>query len=61
MRDLATARTHARLWNDLESSGIMIGLHDSWIAATCLTYNLAIATENVGEFSRVPGLQLEHW
>jgi len=59
--DLATARTHAQLWNNLEASGIMIGLHDSWIAATCLTHSLAIVTGNVREFSRVPDLQVEHW
>lgn len=59
--DLATARTHAHLWNNLESMGIMIGLHDSWLAATCLTHNLAIVTENVREFSRVPDLQVEEW
>lgn len=59
--DLATARAHALLWNKMETSGIMIGLHDSWLAATCLAHNLAIVTENIKEFSRVPDLQVEHW
>lgn len=59
--DLAIARSHAHLWSAMEESGIMIGLHDSWIAATCLVHNLSIVTENVGEFSRVPNLRVETW
>ena len=42
--DLATARSHAQLWSDLEEEGIMVGLHDSWLAATCLAHGLAIVT-----------------
>ena len=39
----------------------MIGLHDSWIAATCLAYNLTLITGNLREFKRVPGLNTEKW
>ncbi len=59
--DLATARSHARLWADLSRRGRMIGAHDSWLAATCLTHGLRLATSNVREFKRVPGLELEEW
>lgn len=59
--DLATARFHAQLWNDLEEAGIMIGLNDSWIAATCLAHDFAIVTDNVREFARVPDLRVEVW
>lgn len=59
--DLATARSHAQLRSDLEEAGIMVGLHDSWIAATCLAHGLAIVTNNVREFARIPGLRIEVW
>ena len=59
--DLAVARSHAQLWADLAQQGKMIGVHDSWLAATCLAYGLRLATSNVREFKRVPGLDVEKW
>ncbi len=59
--DLSTARCHAQLWSDLCKGGRMIGVHDSWIAATCLAHGLKLVTENKREFQRVPGLDLEVW
>lgn len=59
--DLATARSHARLWADLARRGEMIGVHDSWLAATCLAHGLRLATGNLREFERVPGLEVERW
>jgi tRNA(fMet)-specific endonuclease VapC len=59
--DLATARSHASLWADLARKGTMIGVHDSWLAATCLAHGLRLATGNVREFARVPGLDVEAW
>jgi len=59
--DLTTARCHAQLWSDLSKRGTMIGIHDSWIAATCLAHGLKLVTENEREFRRVPGLDLETW
>lgn len=59
--DLSVARTHAKLWADLEGAGTRIGPHDLWIAATALANSLAIATHNVEEFTRVPGLLIEAW
>ena len=59
--DLATARCHAQLWSDLIRRGEMIGVHDSWIAASCLAHGLKLVTENKREFQRVPGLELEVW
>jgi tRNA(fMet)-specific endonuclease VapC len=59
--DLAVARSHAQLWSDLESRGIMIGLHDSCLAATCLAHSLTLITGNRGEFDRVSGLTIEVW
>jgi tRNA(fMet)-specific endonuclease VapC len=57
--DLATARCHARLWAGLARTGRMIGVHDSWLAASCLAHGLKLATRNVREFEQVPGLELD--
>ena len=59
--DLATARSHALLWADLARRGKMIGVHDSWLAAVCLAHDLRLATGNLREFQRVPGLAVEEW
>ncbi len=59
--DLAVARSHALLWSELARRGEMIGVHDSWIAATCLAYDLTLVTANTREFGRVPALKLEDW
>jgi tRNA(fMet)-specific endonuclease VapC len=59
--DVATARSHARLWSDLAARGQMIGAHDSWLAATCIAHGLRLATGNLREFNRVPGLVVENW
>lgn len=59
--DLEVARTHAILWSTLAQQGQMIGIHDSWIAATCIARDLTLVTANVREFDRVPGLRVENW
>ncbi len=59
--DVATARSHALLWAGLARSGKMIGVHDSWLAAVCLAHDLRLATGNLREFQRVPGLDVEEW
>ena len=59
--DLEVARAHAGLWSSLAQKGEMIGVHDSWIAATCIARDLTLATGNTREFDRVPGLGVENW
>jgi tRNA(fMet)-specific endonuclease VapC len=59
--DLAVARIHAQIWAEQQAVGQMIGAHDLWLAATCITHGFRIATRNVREFARVPGLQVEYW
>lgn len=59
--DLAAARIHSQLWADLESKGIMIGLHDLWLAATCVSNGYTLVTSNLREFERIPGLKVECW
>ena len=55
---LATARIHAEIHADLSVKGQLIGAHDLLIAATARYHNLSLLTDNVDEFSRVPGLQI---
>ncbi|MBU0677664.1 MAG: type II toxin-antitoxin system VapC family toxin [Verrucomicrobia bacterium] len=59
--DLSAARSHAQLWSDLARRGRMIGFHDSWLAATCLAHGLRLATGNIREFKKIPGLDVEEW
>jgi tRNA(fMet)-specific endonuclease VapC len=54
----AAARVHAEIQADLAKKGQLIGAHDLIIAATARFHDLSLLTDNVGEFSRVPGLHL---
>ena len=45
----------------LERAGNPIGANDYLIAAHALATDLTLVTDNVGEFSRVPGLAVENW
>ena len=56
--DLGVAREHASLWAKLAASGQAIGSHDLLIAATARFHDFSLATLNVKEFARVPGLAL---
>jgi len=59
--DLATAHTYAGILAQLQAAGQLIGPHDLWLAATCLTQGLTMITANVREFGRVSGLEIEDW
>lgn len=59
--DLAVARVHAQIWAEQQAKGLMIGVHDLWIAATCIAHGFRIATVNVRDFERIPGLQVQRW
>lgn len=54
----AIARAHAETWAELENDGNLIGAHDLWIAATALSHGMDVATANVRDFGRVPGLKV---
>jgi tRNA(fMet)-specific endonuclease VapC len=55
---MAVARIHAEIWSVLQDDGELIGAHDLWIAATALSQDMAVATANVRDFERVPGLNV---
>jgi predicted nucleic acid-binding protein len=54
----AAARVHAEIYAELAQKGQMIGAHDLIIAATTRCHDLSLLTDNVQEFSRVPGLRV---
>lgn len=58
---LATVERYVSIRADLESKGTVIGEADFWIAAAALGQGATLVTNNVGEFSRVPGLTAEDW
>jgi tRNA(fMet)-specific endonuclease VapC len=53
--------TYASIRATLESRGNIIGPNDLLIAATVLSYNGILVTNNVREFGRVPDLKIENW
>jgi predicted nucleic acid-binding protein len=56
--DLLAARVHAGLWADLVSSGNQVGAHDRLVAATAMAAGWRVATTNVRDFNRIPGLEV---
>ena len=54
-------RRYGELRDYLERQGTPIGPNDMLIAAHAPALGLAVLTDNVGEFSRVPELQVENW
>jgi len=59
--DDAAARRAAQVRADLETAGKTCGPYDLLLAGHALALGVAIATNNVAEFSRVSGLQVEDW
>jgi tRNA(fMet)-specific endonuclease VapC len=55
------AREAGRIRARLESQGCMIGAYDVLLAGHARSAGLTLVTANVGEFSRVPGLNWENW
>jgi tRNA(fMet)-specific endonuclease VapC len=59
--DQDAARAYGRLRAILETRGRLIGPLDMLIAAHALSRNLSLVTNNMREFSRVPGLKVLNW
>lgn len=55
------AEAYAVIRATLERKGTPIGPADIVIATTVLAHNGTLVTDNVSEFSRVPGLHIENW
>ena len=59
--DASVARHYADIRALLEQRGEPIGGNDYWIAAQALALEATLVTDNLREFSRIPGLLLENW
>ena len=59
--DIETSRHYGLIRADLEKKGTPIGANDLWIAAQALALGAVLVTDNVGELSRVVGLEVENW
>lgn len=59
--DLPAARHYAKIRDELERGGQVIGGNDLMIAAIALANHLVLVTNDSGEFRRVPGLSVEDW
>ncbi len=59
--DDQSAGHYARIKQTLSAVGRPIGGFDMLIAATVLANDATLITNNVREFSRVPGLRVENW
>lgn len=55
------AQHYGQIRAALERMGQPIGANDLHIAAHARSEGLTLVTNNVGEFSRVPALQIENW
>ena len=59
--DVLADREYAELRQLLELSGNSIGPNDLLIAAQARVNEQILVTNNVREFTRIPGLQVENW
>ncbi|MBL9150923.1 MAG: type II toxin-antitoxin system VapC family toxin [Verrucomicrobiales bacterium] len=50
---------YGEIYRALAASGQLIGTNDLWIASAALANGHGVVTNNVDEFSRVPGLLVE--
>ena len=52
---------YAEIRAGLQRTGELIGPNDLFVAAHARSLRLTLVTNNVREFGRVPGLQVENW
>ena len=58
---LDAARTFGRVRTALEAKGTPIGPYDMMIGAHALALRCVLVTDNVEEFRRIDGLEVENW
>ena len=59
--DYTATYDYGKIRNYLQAQGTPIGSLDTLIAAHAYSQNLILVTNNLKEFSRIPGLKLENW
>ena len=59
--DERATQTYGQVRAELERRGIVIGSMDMLIASQVISFRLTLVTNNLREFSQIPGLTLENW
>lgn len=59
--DAEAGRHYGRVRTDLKRAGCPIGSNDLLIAAHAFSLDATLVTNNIREFARVAGLQVEQW
>lgn len=59
--DHECAKRFGQLRGTLLQRGISVSTIDLMIVAVALTHDLVLVTNNIGDFSNIPSLQLEDW
>lgn len=59
--DRAAAEVYGEVRSVLHRRGTLIGAYDMLIAAHAMSLGVPLATNNLREFRRVPGLRVENW
>jgi len=59
--DKEDSRAAGAVRAQLAALGTPIGPYDVLLAGQALSRDMTLVTRNVGEFSRIAGLRLEHW
>ncbi len=57
--DLMISRIYARIWATVAQKGWTVGAHDLIIAATAISLDYTVATANVRDFEKIPGIKME--
>lgn len=57
----AICQYYAQQFTALKTAGTPIGANDLWIACHALAEGATLVTNNIREFQRIDGLQLENW
>ena len=59
--ETSASEHYGKIRGALEQKGRPIGNNDLWIAAHALSLGVILVTNNIREFTRVPGLTSESW
>ncbi|MGB6296643.1 MAG: type II toxin-antitoxin system VapC family toxin [Rivularia sp. (in: cyanobacteria)] len=59
--DEISTQLYGQIRAELEKKGTVIGAMDMLIASQAMSLGLTLVTNNIKEFSRIPGLVLENW
>ena len=57
--DLVIGRIYARIWAAVARKGWTVGAHDLIIAATAISLDYTVATANIRDFEKIPGVKME--